>query len=431
MPEPAASGPTHENPMPSDAVTSMQAALEKAFGKGQPLPEPTAIRSGEIAVGDPRYTPPTGPTGAAATGPDTPGATGTTGAAATGPTGSPTTGATGPDTTGPADAPTGAPAATGATGPSREQLDEAGKKMDIKAGTAFKHVRDQNDKLESENKVLLDRIKALEGASGPATSDPAEVQALKDKVQRYENELAISRVEATDDFKNNISAPLAKANTDLQAIATKYQVNSGELAAALSNPDAIARTDKLAELSANFNRLDLVRFDQLIAKIDQLNEQKTTTISMAADKWKATQAKADADAAAATQAFEANWKSALDVASARLDKEDFFKPTGDANRDAKIKAAQDKVRGMDVTKLSNEELAESLYRGYAFPVLLDELATQLALIGSKDAEIAKLRGGTPPAGGGDGPAPTGPTGVPETASFAEVMKSKLKGVLPG
>lgn len=436
MPEEAPT--THTSTAPSSAQTAIAARLSELFPNGV-LPEPTPLRSGEKAPGDPGYRAPegqTGPTGGpGVTGQTGPAATGATGAATTGPTGAPT-GATGVSgTTGPADVvtgPTGAASGPAASGPTDAQLDEAGKKMDIKAGTAFKHVRDQNAELTKANADLVAKLKAKEGASG-APADTAEVTELRAKVARYEGELAISKVEATDAFKNEISKPLAKANTDLQAIIGKYQVPAADFAAALANPDPIARTDKLSELSANFNRMDLVRFDQLIGKIDQLNDRRQSEISNAAEKWKTIQAQRDAEASQAASAFDSNWKSALQTAAGKLESDGFFKPTGKPERDAEIAKVQAMVKNMDVAKMSNEDLASSLYKAYAFPLLLEELSAAMATIGEKEARILKLSGtSAAPAGNGQVPtvAETGPKKVDQTASFAGTMKTALQGVLP-
>jgi len=436
---------THASSAPSSAQTAIAARLQELFPNGV-LPEATALRSGELAPGDPRYRAPaaTGPvagqTGATG-GPGVVGQTGVTGQAYTGvegATGAPSaSGPSGPPpaTTGPADAttgPTGAATGPAESGPTDAQLDEAGKKMDIKAGTAFKHVRDQNAELQKANAALVAKVKSMEGATG-TPADAAEVTELKAKIARYESALAISNIEATEAFQKEISKPLAKANTDLQAIIGKYQVPAADFAAALANPDPIARTDKLSELSANFNRMDLVRFDQLIGKIDQLSERKQSEISNAAEKWKSTQAQRDAEAAQAASAFDSNWKSALQTAAGKLNADGFFKPTGNAARDAEIVKVQTMVQNMDVAKLSNEDLANSLYKAYAFPLLLEELSAAMATIGEKEARILKLSGtSAAPAGNGQIPtvAETGPKKVDQTASFAGTMKTALQGVLP-
>ncbi len=426
--------PPHTNPAPATAQTAIAARLNELFPSGV-LPDPTQLRSGEMAAGDPRNrvredaaTGPaatTGPTGApAATGTEATGAP----AASTG-----TTGVSG--TTGPSDEPTGpTQAASGPaeSGPTQAQLDEAGKKMDIKAGTAFKHVRDENATLKQELAATKKELEAKSGATGPV-ADAAEVAELKAKVARYEGELAISRVEATDDFIKNISKPLAQATADMQAIATKYQVPAADLAAAMAVADPLARTDKLAELSANFNRMDVIRFDKLVGKIESLSEQKQSEITNAAEKWKTIQAQRDAESKQAASAFESNWKGALVTAAGKLESDGFFKLTGNAERDAEITKIQQTVQNLDVAKVSNEELAASLYKAYAFPLLLEEMSAALATVGEKDARIAKLEGSSArPAGGGQNPPPqSGPTGVAETASFQQVMREKLVGVLPG
>lgn len=390
------------------------------------LPEPVAPGQTQPIPGNTGASGTSGPTGVeGTTGPT--GSVATTGAS--GPAESGTTGSTGPATTGPAESGATGPASTGSK-LTDAQLDEAGNKMEIKAGTAFKFVRDENSTLKTELAEAKRKLSEQGAQSGPV-ADPVEVKALKDKVERYEKALAVSNVRATDDFQNNIEQPLVKAKGDLKAIVDKYKVAEGELAAALSNPDENARTDKLAEMSAAFNRLDLIKFDQLIVKIGQLSEQEKAVLSEASEKYRVQQQKAETDAAAAQSMFAENWKSALETAGNKLEKEGFFKPTGDATRDAELKKAQDAVKNLDVAKLSNEDLAEQLYRGQAFPILMSELADALANLGAKDQEITRLRGGTPgPGAANQLPAQTGATGVPQDASFKDVVKTKLAGVLP-
>src|SRR5882724_4349047 len=55
-----------------------------------------------------------------------------------------------------------------------------------------------------ENPKLLGRQKA-------AAVDASKVTALEDKVKRYEDELSVTRVEATDDFKKRITTPCGPA----------------------------------------------------------------------------------------------------------------------------------------------------------------------------------------------------------------------------
>ena len=444
-------------PTQPDAMTAIGAAFAKAFPSGV-ADNPTQLRSGELAAGDPRNQGETGATGAAtgapaatgvtgppgqtgATGhPDPIGASGptgapastgvtgaatgapaSTGAAATGPSGTPTIGASGPTLTG----------ATGLSGPTltQEQLDAAGGKMDVKAGTAFKFVRDENSKLTQTVQQLQAENKDLK-SKAPTTADDTVVKELEAKVARYEKALSITNVEATEEFQKNISKPIDKARTQLAAIVQKYETPIGDLTAALMDRDPVRRSDSLAKLSADYNRLDMARFDSLIAELDRLSELRTEKLENAAEEFKNDQQSRDRAARAAEAKFQSSWKDALQTVSTKLEAEPIFKKSGNAAEDAAIDKMIKAVNDQDVTAIPNEKLADALYKQQAFP-RLTELVTSLYTRQSElEAEVVRLRGGIQPVGGGVTPPAAPVADVKETDSFAEVMKRKLQGVLP-
>ena len=88
----------------------------------------------------------------------------------------------------------------------------------------------------------------------------------------------------------------------------------------------------------------------------------------------------------------------------------------------------DSTEALDITKLSNEELASALYHDRLHPMLV-KLITQLYGHTSKlNDTITKLRGTGVKAGAGDVPGQVVVKEQPKT--FGEAAKSRLAGVLP-
>jgi hypothetical protein len=309
-------------------------------------------------------------------------------------------------------------------------LDKAQAGMSIQAGTAFKIVRGE----------LADARAALEAKEQEMTQlreqatkvDETELQTLRDQVKTYEEELSVIRIESTTDFKKTITQPLEAAKSGLKQLAGKYQINESDLQAALAEPDAAKRSDKLSALSENFNRLDTVRFDQLILETEQLEGKRAQMLGSASQKYQEMQQQREQAAREAEARFQQDWTRALDATLDKMTEEfaPIFKPTGDAKWDAKVQAAVEGVKGTDLTKMSNDDIAATFYKAGTFPLVLN-LVTQLyAETEQLNATIDKLRGGTPPIGDGTPPAPPAPAAPAEGASFADVAKTKLAGVLP-
>lgn len=315
--------------------------------------------------------------------------------------------------------------------PSKEQLDAAEKVMDLKAGTAFKHVRQEladSEKARNEEKTAAEaRIRDLE-AKASAVNE-VEVKELREKADRYERELAVTHVEATDGFQKEIAKPLEAAQKSLEALALKYEITPSALHAAMSDPDTAKRSDKLSELSTNFNRLDTVRFDQLTLEIDRLGNRKQLALDEATQRLAEFQKQQDAESKKRLEGFRQDWTNALETSRATLEKElPVFKKTGDEKWDAKLEEALVKVKGVDLTQVSNEDLAKSLYKAGIFPLVL-------SLIGDLYGEntvladrLAKYQAATPGAGIGN-PPPNEPE-KPKPGSMVEALKVGLQGVLP-
>lgn len=434
-PTPAPAAPTPPAPAPTNTPPSniapsgnaFEHALRQAFPDGvipsaQPVIglQPQAPQFGGQPP-TPIITGPPGVTGPGLTGATGPAATGATGA--TGPAASGATGASGPAASGPSGPPT------------KEQLDAAEKAMALPAGTAFKIVRAENADLTKKLAAETEKRQAAEQKAAEAGTEAKANAELKAKLDGYEKKLAVVDIEATENYQKTIAKPLKAAEASLTQLATKYEVPISELRAALAEPDLGKRSDALSELSAKFNRLDTIAFDRTVLDITTLEQAREQALASAAEQLaavKAAQLKAAADSA---KAFEKDWEVSRDKALEELvaDKTAvgvIFTPTGDEKFDADVAASIEQVKSLDVTKMTNQQIAQEFFRSRALPLATRLISTQFSRIEVLEAEIAQLRGGTPPQGGGNPPQPTPSTAVPPGASFRDVAKQALQGVLP-
>jgi hypothetical protein len=311
-------------------------------------------------------------------------------------------------------------------------LDAAEKAMPPQAGTAFKAVRGD---LKAAQAALAAKETEMRELRETATKvDEKEYNQLKESVAAYEKELAVLNVQATKEFKTKIAQPLEAAEQGLVQLAKKHNISEGDLRAALAEPDPAVRSDKLSTLSENFNRIDTVRFDQLIVETERLAAQKATAISGAAEQFETLkQQQADAQRKA-EEAFQADWQKALDTASSKVVGEfsAVFEKTGDEAWDKALENAITNVKSTDLTKLSNEEIAASMYKAGALPLVLSLVSQMFTQNQTLNETLDRLRGSTPsPGDGTPPPLPTETPPVPVDGSFATVVGPKLKNILPG
>ncbi len=381
------------------------------------MPDPIPLRAGEVPPGDPR----------AATGPTGPAATGATGPPATGATGAPAeTGATGPAATG----------ATGASGPTVTDaaLDKAEAGMDLQAGTAFKHVRSENKALATSLAEAKAKIAEFEATAAKTPEvDKTEFDRVKAAGEAAEKALAAVRFEATQEFQNTVKVPLDKAEAVVKDIATRNQVPAGDLAAALAEPDESKRNTMLSELSANFNRFDVARFDKSIIEMVDLKVKANEILSTASDRYKTLQAAQQADVARQVAEVKADWAKALDTSIAKLETEmPIFKPTGDEAWDKSVTDLRAKVRTTDLAALPNEELASVLYKANVLPLVMNLISDLHAKNTAAEERIAVLQGTAASPAEGVAPVVIDPAKpvVDDKTTFADVLKQRLAGVLP-
>lgn len=418
LPAPIAPGDTR-------AVLAEAARVEAArLAREGVLPGVTGA-TGPAASGTPAFvpTPPSGPLAALL---------GQTGAPvpATGPTGeSGVTGVSGVS---------GATGATGtATGPESltpEQKDQLERNLPVAAGTAFKLIRKEAATETVRADTAEARISELEGEIQTLSAQVPDAQKLTDleaKVVAYEKELAVVKVESTDEFRKSVTEPLVAAESELNSICANYQVPEANLRAALNEKDPAKRSALLSDLSANFNRIDVASFDRLTADIKRLESTRTSILSNASERRQQREAQQQAEATKAKAKFSADWKGALDTSFNKLAKElPIFGPTGDATWDAAITKIKADVKNVDIVALPNEQVADALYKQQAFKLVLSLVTDLHSEKAALEERIARLSGSTPRIGAGDPPAASGATGVPAGATFQQVARQALDGVLP-
>lgn len=139
--------------------------------------------------------------------------------------------------------------------------------------------RKQAIKERDEAKKEAESIRAELAESGKTKDErdalKKELEETKAKIGEYEQEISITRVEATAKFKEQVTAPQTKIKATVEEIAKRYEIPAKTLMDAIQEPDAAKRAEALSDAIE-----DLKLADQL--KIGQAEERWQETLDKAA-----------------------------------------------------------------------------------------------------------------------------------------------------
>mgnify|MGYP006266379879 CR=1 FL=1 len=276
--------------------------------------------------------------------------------------------------------------------------------MTRSAGAKFKE-------LKSELKDWKAKYAELEKVLEEAGSKPPEdYEALKAKVAEYEQELSVTRVEATEQYKQSVVVPLNTVLTSAYALADKYGVEEATLQAALSEKDIDKQSEMLQDLASAFterDRLGLYRMADdvaiLLKRRDEIKANAQSAYSTLTEKQK-------------REASEARTQALNSVYSTLSEKIPLLK-----NKDiaSKVKSI---VESTDVASAKPDVQAYAAYAGALLPHIFKEYQSQASKIAELEKTIASFRKTVPKAGGGK---QTAVAAMPADVGFLEALESHL------
>lgn len=138
--------------------------------------------------------------------------------------------------------------------------DDAPPKNLSKAGKEdWEKLRGAKAELKTQLQEANNKIRSTESEVAELKKQLAELPELRKKaefVEEAEKELALSRVEATREYKEKVGAPLKEIESMARQIAKSNELDEGKLFDALSEPDAGSRRQLLKEVTADMDSVD-------------------------------------------------------------------------------------------------------------------------------------------------------------------------------
>lgn len=306
-----------------------------------------------------------------------------------------------------------------------EGADDVGKDWTPQAARRFKQLKAELkgskarlSELESSLSAREARLKELE-----AIAENPEYDQLKSRVEEYEQQLLVTKLESSKIYQDLVAQPLAELVTEADAIAEKYEVDANELLDAIALEDEAAQEEALADLLAAATDRDRFRIYKVIEQIKPILHQRSVLQENAqaalqeAEALQETQTKQQlAERAAERQ------KAAEVVADKIRTKLTFLEGVDGVD----FAALSKRVAETDTSTLSPVDAAFQTYAAQLFPKLAREYVSLQKELSALTDKLAKFDRASPRAGGG-GSTPFSGGSVDSAKSFADAVNAAFGG----
>lgn len=274
--------------------------------------------------------------------------------------------------------------------------DEDTKSMTGSAGAKFKELKNElktyKSKVAEMEKALAERETEV-GSSEETTSQLAD---LRSKLEEYEREIAVSRIEASPQFKEAVLQPTQAILDSAISLAEKYEVTPRKLVDALRHESTGDTSDALTEIAADFSERDRVRLYRMaddLAEVsrrrDYLKENASKAMAEMTEKQKLE------EAAAEKRYKEETVKIANETWSQTFEGNPVIQSLGEEV----IKELKSAATEADLLDSVPEERAYAVYAGVALPHLVKKYSEVISKLAETEKALGKYKKATPKVSG--------------------------------
>ena len=305
--------------------------------------------------------------------------------------------------------------------------EETVKSMTASAGAKFKEIKAEAKAARARVAELEAKLAQAESAPKPDAVEVEKLQAAitekEAKLSEYEKELAISRFEATEEYKESVVAPMAAIIGVVEDLAKEYEISEKSLINILEEPDRKKQGQMIAELASNFSERDRFSLYQLgddfAAVLDQRDKLRSKASEALAAREKALQTEAARKLEESKKAWSASTKSVWDTFKTKVPLPE------DAQERSKFESeVVSQVAAVDFDKLSNDHKAFAAYSGAVLPQVVKMNKALSAEIAELKAALQKYQTATPGAGSGS---VSKPQDIDTTLGFLEAIERRIAG----
>lgn len=305
--------------------------------------------------------------------------------------------------------------------------DETVKSMTATAGAKFKEIKAEAKAARARVAELEAKLAQAESAPKPDAVEVEKLQAAitekEAKLSEYEKELAISRFEATEEYKESVVAPMAAIIGVVEDLAKEYEISEKSLMNILEESDRKKQGQMIAELASNFSERDRFSLYQLgddfAAVLDQRDKLRSKASEALAAREKAMQTEAARKLEESKKAWSSSTKSVWDTLKTKVPLPE------DAQERSKFESeVVSQVAAVDFDKLSNDHKAFAAYSGAVLPQVVKMNKALSAEIAELKSALQKYQTATPGAGSGS---VSKPQDIDTTLGFLEAIERRIAG----
>jgi len=248
----------------------------------------------------------------------------------------------------------------------------------------FKLIKEERDNIRRELDAVKDELTGFK-----STDQSASLKALEAERDDLSSRLKASSLERSPEFQNYYQTKINGIMEQIKSAAGEH----GERAAQLTSmPDSEWRTSGLEEVFAELPASQQARMGALMARLDELNAEKTEQLSNADQAYDAMLSGQNAEQ---DQRVEASRKVFEEVASEAGALEVFQNRDDDDGWNAGVAEMRDTAKNIFLGESTEKELARASLWAAAAPKYRELLAGQMELNKRLQNQIKELQGATP------------------------------------
>lgn len=300
--------------------------------------------------------------------------------------------------------------------------EEVPKGLTEKAAVKWGELRAEAAKAKELAKTV-ESLKAELEAAKAAPVNAQELEQLRQINQQYEQELAVARVESTQEYKQNVVDPMVNVVEFAESLAAKYEVNSREMLAAFAESDAAKQSDLLTDIGANMNERDRLRFYAAADDYAEIIRRRDAYHSTSHERMQAIEAQRQAELARYQQESEqaaAAAKAEYEQATEKVFND--LKESVPLLADEEVAAEVQRLAKGDYSGADAELKAYMAHSGALLPHLLKALKEAKSELEEANKKIVGYRNSSPKAGSGSSDSSKS---LPEDVGFLEALEQQL------
>ena len=265
------------------------------------------------------------------------------------------------------------------------------KNMSGSAGAKFKELKNElkayKAKVAEMEKVLSER-----NSKTGVDQDNPYIQELKARVEEYEREISVARIEASPQFKQAVLEPTQAILDAAVTIAQKYEIAPRKLMDALRQESLEESSDALTELASDFSERDRVRLYRMVDDLAEVSRRRDILKENASRALSEMQQQQEMEEMQAEKRYR---EEIAKVATSTWDETFSNNPIIKSLGEDVMKEVQSASSEADLVDSAPEERAYAVYAGVALPHLVKKYAEVSAKLAETEKALSKYKKATP------------------------------------